>query len=77
MTKLLKTKTGGTWDLNKSAVSSIITKISANGQSTEMQTLTIIGIAGTHVEFGEIKTDLIVKNEFGEILEICEDFIWQ
>lgn len=77
MTKLVQTKTGSTWNLAKSAKSNLITKISADGQSTEMQILTIIGIAGEHFEFGELKTDLLVKNEFGETLEICEDFIWQ
>lgn len=73
---IVVTKTGSTWNLAKHAKSNLITKISANG-STEMQILTIIGIAGEHFEFGELKTDLLVKDEFGETLEICEDFIWQ
>jgi len=72
------TKTGGSWDTTFPAYSNIITTINErNPQTTRMQKLSLMAISGTHTEFGEAKTDLLVKDEFGETHEICEDFVWQ
>ena len=73
---LIKTSTGTTWDLDAPATSNLITHIGDNGRSV-MSTLMILGSKGTHEEFMEQKTDLLVMDQFGETHEICEDFIWQ
>lgn len=70
------TTTGTKWNTEIPARSNTITHISENGNSV-MSTLKIQSIAGTHEEFGELKTDLIVVDQFGDTHEICEDFIWQ
>lgn len=73
---MLLTTTGSRWDTEIPARSNLITHISDNGNKV-MSQLIIQGISGTHTEFGELKTDLIVADQFGNTHEICEDFIWQ
>jgi len=70
------TQTGGKWAMDIPARSNLITHLSDNGTKI-MSDLAIKGIAGTHTEFGELKTDLTVIDEFGDTHIICEDFIWQ
>lgn len=76
MKAILITTTGTKWNTQIPARSNAITHISDNGEKV-MSRLTIKGVSGTHTEFGELKTDLIVMDEFGCTHEICEDFIWQ
>jgi len=72
----LTTTTGTKWNTELPARSNLITHLNDKGQQV-VSSLTILSIAGTHEEFRQIKTDLIVKDQFGETYEICEDFIWQ
>jgi hypothetical protein len=72
----IKTQTGGTWHTKRPAYSNLITHIDDRGYKVR-STLTIIGIVGTHDEFMELKTDLLVSDQFGDCHEICEDFVWQ
>ena len=75
---LIKTTTGSNWDTNKTAFSNLLTTIDeSNTNKTRMMKLSVFGIAGTHKEFMEEKTDLLVRDEYGDIHEICEDFVWQ
>lgn len=73
---ILITTTGTKWNTDIPARSSAITYISEKGIKV-MSNLTINGISGTHTEFGELKTDLKVTDQFGDTHEICEDFICQ
>lgn len=73
---ILTTTTGSKWNTEIPARSNLVMHLNDKGQQV-MSTLTIISIAGTHEEFREVKTDLNVKDQFGETYEICEDFIWQ
>ena len=75
MSQIIKTTTGTTWRIDKPVHCSGLTMLNANGNS-EFQPCYIIGVAGTHFEFGEEKVDLIVCDQFGERHEICEDFVW-
>ena len=70
------TVSGSTFDLSKPVRSNLIFKFTGFNDRRIMQELSIVKISGTHEEFGELKTDFIVKDEFGETHEICEDFIW-
>jgi len=72
----LTTTTGTKWNTELPARSNLITHLNDKGQQV-VSSLTILSIAGTHEEFRQIKTDLIVKDQFGETYEICEDYIWQ
>jgi hypothetical protein len=74
--KILTTTTGTKWNTDIPARSNLINHISDDGQIV-MSKLIIKGISGTHTEFGELKTDLIVVDQFGDTHEICEDYIWQ
>ena len=65
------------FDTEKIADCPSITKLSRNCQSTVMQDLRVIGPGGTHMEFMEEKQDVIIEDEFGQIHEVCEDWIWQ
>lgn len=73
---ILTTTTGSKWNTEIPARSNLVMHLNDKGQQV-MSTLTIVSIAGTHEEFRQIKTDLIVKDQFGETYEICEDYIWQ
>ena len=75
-TLIIKTITGGTWRTDIPSRSNLITHISDTGQKI-CSDLAIKSISGTHTEFGKVKTDLLVIDEFGDSHEICEDFIWQ
>lgn len=72
----LKTVSGSIFDIDKPVRSNLIFKFTGYNDRRIMQQLQIVKISGTHTEFGEVKTDFIVKDEFGETHEICEDFIW-
>lgn len=72
---LIKTETGGMWNTEKPAFSHLITHLNESGKCVT-STLRIVKITGTHMEFGELKTDLEVKDQFGEQYEICEDFLY-
>lgn len=72
----LTTTTGTKWNTEIPARSNLITHLNDKGQQV-VSSLTILSIAGTHEEFQETKTDLLVKDQFGETYEICEDYIWQ
>ena len=76
MNTIIKTQTGSIWHTDKLAHSNLITHLSDNGTKV-MSDLAIKAIVGTHYEFGELKTDLLVIDEFGESYELCEDFIYQ
>jgi hypothetical protein len=73
---ILKTKTGGSWNTDLTAYSNLFMKLNKFGKQHK-QRLKILGIAGEHFEFCEIKTDLLIEDEFGIQYEICEDCIWQ
>jgi hypothetical protein len=75
MNNIIKTPTGTIWHTDKYVHCSGINYITNNGEA-EFQACYITGIAGTHFEFGEEKTDLLVRDQFGDVHEVCEDFVW-
>lgn len=72
----LTTASGTKWNTELPARSNLITHLNDKGQQV-VSSLIILSIAGTHEEFQETKTDLLVKDQFGDTHEICEDFICQ
>jgi hypothetical protein len=74
---IITTAGGATFNTELNARSNLIQHLIGNYGQMRMSTLTIIGIAGTHEEFMEERTDLLVKDQFGQTYEICEDYIWQ
>jgi hypothetical protein len=74
MKNIIQTKSAK-WFTNKPVHCSGITHIADNGK-VMLTKCYVKHIAGTHIEFMEVKTDLIIESEFGETYEICEDFVW-
>jgi hypothetical protein len=74
MEKQIKTKSA-TFNANKPVHCSGIMHINSNGKS-ELQECYVVDIAGVHLEFMEEKVDLIVRDQYGQLHQICEDFVW-
>ena len=72
----LETTTGTRWDTAQKARCSLILFIDDRGQP-QLCDLKIIGLGKTHTEWGELKTDIKVMDQFGECYEICEDLLYQ
>ncbi len=71
---ILKTITGRTFDTSRPVRSNLMMKFTEG--TTIMQQLDILSISGIRAEFGENKTYLLLRDEFLQTHEICEDFIW-
>lgn len=74
----ITTKTGFTINPNLPMRSNLCTYIKDNFGNTAMSTLTYISHSEPYQQhFKEKKCDIKVRDQFGEVYDICEDYIWQ
>jgi len=73
----MTTQSGYTYDPSKPFRSNLIMKLDGNGRQ-HMQSLKFISVSTPYKQhFREMKCDFKVEDELGQVIDICEDYIWQ